>query len=88
MPKINTTEGRLVRIETTLEYLKANSDETKNNLNKFIIAADNKYATKAEVSELRVANSKNSNRLFDLGIKVAYGAGIIAAIYLIAKGGI
>lgn len=48
-----TTGERLMKIETDLSYLKTEVSETKTLMKGFIEKADDKYATKSEVSQLR-----------------------------------
>jgi hypothetical protein len=75
MEQIHPMEGRLVKMETTLEYVKKKLDD-------FVDAADGKYATKEEVAQLRKDLDKNAQTLQELIIRWGPTVGIVGLLVM------
>jgi hypothetical protein len=70
-------------MKTDIEYLKRGQENLTTSINDFIKSADNKYATKQELSFIteKLSDSKSTvQKIIDIGIKVA--PWIIILIYL------
>ncbi len=77
---LNTGE-RLAVIENDLKYLKDQADTTVHTLNDFISKADDKYATKLELSNL--SNSVQENKDTLIYIVKTWGPIIIILAYIL-----
>jgi hypothetical protein len=76
-----TMGERLVKIETDLSYLKVQADKTVEKLDMFIDSADQKYATKEELS---VLNSRVLDNTSDIRYLILKWGPLIGVLALIA----
>lgn len=76
---------RMTRVETKVEDTRKDVQDIKSTINTFINAADDKYATKAEVKEIKDEVISNKSKITDILIKLGAGSGGAVGVVWLLK---
>jgi len=79
--EIATMAERIKNIETKVE-------EVHKDMKEFIKTADNKYATKEELNEIKGNVKDNTSKIWDIAQKVTTVVTTVGIIWVIIKGGV
>lgn len=68
----------IATLKADMKTVKSDLKDVKSQISRFIESADNKYATKQEMAEIKKQVSKNESRIYSIAKDVAFWSALAA----------